>query len=315
VQSVRAEAADRGRSLTNEERKEALQDRFLRNADLGRLGAGVTALFAGQDVDTALRAANTALDHNFIGALPTLVAAGCLLWDKLDEAEQEAARETFQEIMEELWEHPFYYMSQVGECLPAGYGVPFAIGNKGYDVKTGNSTVLGATGEFTFETVMGVIGGKAVKGAGKLTRFVASKLKTKLAEKRIAKAGLTKQTTMVNSHSMGAHSATSNAEKVRLRTKLSFEEAGILNVEGKLTERAVTKAKPVRLKDEDIRNPDVVKTLTKDGSKIGDWAKYKTDSVRMPNGQRKQIHFYKNEKTGKVDHETVDFKVKDEVKL
>jgi filamentous hemagglutinin len=34
---------------------------------------------------------------------------------------------------------------------------------------------------------MGVIGGKAVKGAGKFTRFVASKLKTKLAEKRLGK--------------------------------------------------------------------------------------------------------------------------------
>ncbi len=190
VQSVRAEAVDRGRTLTQEERQEALQDRFLRNADLGRLGAGVTALFAGQDVDAALNAANTALDHNFVGALPHLIARGIALWDKLDEEEQEAARETFQEIMEELWEHPYYYMSQVGECLPGGYGAPFAVGNKGYDVATGESTFWGATGELTFETVMGVIGGKAVKGAGKLTRFVASKLKTKLAEKRMAKTAM-----------------------------------------------------------------------------------------------------------------------------
>lgn len=31
----------------------------------------------------------------------------------------------------------------------------------------------------------------------------------------------------------------------------------------------------------------------------------------MPNGQSKQIHFYKNEKTGKVDYSTQDYKVKD----
>jgi hypothetical protein len=49
-----------------------------------------------------LRAANTALDHNFVGALPHLVARGIALWDKLDEEEIQAAYETFQEIMEEL---------------------------------------------------------------------------------------------------------------------------------------------------------------------------------------------------------------------
>ena len=30
----------------------------------------------------------------------------------------------------------------------------------------------------------------------------------------------------------------------------------------------------------------------------------------MPNGQSMQIHFYMNTKTGKIDYETKDFKVK-----
>lgn len=105
------------------------------------------------------------------------------------------------------------------------------------------------------------------------------------------------------------------ADALRLRTKLSFEEAGILTKDGKLTENAIKKADKISLKENgievSIKNPEIVKELTKDGSKIEDWAKYKTDSVKMPNGQSKQIHFYKNEKTGKVDYSTQDYKVKD----
>ncbi|WP_423192761.1 hypothetical protein [Cupriavidus sp. H18C2] len=61
--------------------------------------------------------------------------------------------------------------------------------------------------------------------------------------------------------------------------------------------------------DEEIRNPEVVKTLTSDGSNIADWGKYTTRSIRS-NGQSLQVHFYMNNATGKIDYETSDFKVK-----
>jgi filamentous hemagglutinin len=57
-----------------------------------------------------------------------------------------------------------------------------------------------------------------------------------------------------------------------------------------------------------------VKELTSDGSKIADWSKYTTQSVKMVNGQSMQIHYYKNSATGKIDSVTSDFKVKEIVK-
>ena len=67
--------------------------------------------------------------------------------------------------------------------------------------------------------------------------------------------------------------------------------------------------------DKVIKNPHVVKVLTKDGSSITDWEKFRTKSIKMPNGQKKQIHFYKNKETGQIDYETLDYKVKDKIKL
>lgn len=84
---------------------------------------------------------------------------------------------------------------------------------------------------------------------------------------------------------------------LQLRTELTFKQAGILDDNGKLTTTA-------------IENSKVISILIKDGSKIEDWNKYTTKSVVMPNGQSMQIHFYMNTKTGKIDYETKDSKVK-----
>ncbi|HXH55197.1 MAG TPA: hypothetical protein VNK03_05590 [Gammaproteobacteria bacterium] len=53
--------------------------------------------------------------------------------------------------------------------------------------------------------------------------------------------------------------------------------------------------------------------LTKDGSQMKDWGKYTTrDAVTLPNGQKVQVHFYKNDVTGEVNT-NIDYKITPEV--
>jgi hypothetical protein len=100
---------------------------------------------------------------------------------------KEAAYETLREIKEDVAARPLYYGAQVGECIPGGVGAVFTVGNKGYDVATGASTVSEASQELAFETAIGVIGGTAVKKVGKAGKFVIGKFGSKIAEKRMAK--------------------------------------------------------------------------------------------------------------------------------
>ena len=103
--------------------------------------------------------------------------------------------------------------------------------------------------------------------------------------------------------------------KLRLDAELAFKQAGILDDFGKLTAKAVQNAKRINLAEGEVKNKAVRKILTKDGSKITDWVKFTTESVKLGNGQKKQIHFYKNLKNGKVDYETVDYKIKGDVAI
>ncbi len=59
----------------------------------------------------------------------------------------------------------------------------------------------------------------------------------------------------------------------------------------------------------------MVRILTRDGSKITDWQKFTTGSVKLNTKQSVQVHFYKNSATGKVDYLTKDFKVKGEIQI
>lgn len=97
------------------------------------------------------------------------------------------------------------------------------------------------------------------------------------------------------------------AEYARLKIKLGLEESSMLNRDGQLTETAIKTAEQIPLKDP-IKNPKVIAELTKDGSSITDWGKFRTVSTLARNGQRVQIHFYKNLKTEAVNL-NVDFKV------
>ncbi|MCZ2497466.1 filamentous hemagglutinin N-terminal domain-containing protein [Xylophilus sp. Kf1] len=108
----------------------------------------------------------------------------------------------------------------------------------------------------------------------------------------------------------GAVTPSSMVPATQLRTQLAFQEAGILGLDGKLTASALANLTSIKLTDGVIRNPDVVRELTKDGSSILEWGKYSTTSVRMPNGQSLQIHLYQNTKSGAIDYFTSDFKVK-----
>ena len=102
---------------------------------------------------------------------------------------------------------------------------------------------------------------------------------------------------------------------LRQRTALAFEEAGILNARGELTAKAIEESTYVPLAANEIKNEKVKRILQRDGSVLSDWGKYKTPSVRLPSGETRQIHFYRNSRTGKIDYETVDFKVEDPVSL
>ena len=92
-----------------------------------------------------------------------------------------------------------------------------------------------------------------------------------------------------------------------------FKDKCILDNAGKLTADAVKRSDVIKLKNQ-ISNPRVIEVLTKEGASIENWVKYKTESVTMPNSQRLQIHYYKNNITGQVDYTTMDYKVVGEVK-
>jgi len=109
-------------------------------------------------------------------------------------------------------------------------------------------------------------------------------------------------------------SAVSTANALRLRTQLAFQEAGVLDAQLRLTPQAIARSDLIRLEGGVIKNKEITQILTRDGSAIKDWNKFTTESVKMPNNQSMQIHYYKNVHTGKIDYITYDFKVKGIVK-
>jgi len=123
------------------------------------------------------------------------------------------------------------------------------------------------------------------------------------------------------------------AQRVQLRTQLQLQEAGVLNQQGRLTQGALANSYETTTTIKGVlRNPSVVKELTKNGTKIEDWGKFTTTSVeRVPSGnvidissrtgkevvvaqpQGLQVHFYVHRPTGQVNYTLTDFKVKNKV--
>ena len=103
--------------------------------------------------------------------------------------------------------------------------------------------------------------------------------------------------------------ARSMVDALRLNVELSLRQANILNEKGELTNFALSNVKILK-EGKGLHNPKVITELTKDGSNISDWAKYTTkEPVILSNGQKVQVHFYRNDITGKINY-NIDFKTK-----
>lgn len=86
----------------------------------------------------------------------------------------------------------------------------------------------------------------------------------------------------------------------------------MLDGSGKLTGKALECTKNVDniiMRGIGLENPKVIERLTKNGEPIENWAKYKTKAVTLGTGNKADIHFYYNNKTGEVIYD-YDFKVK-----
>lgn len=85
----------------------------------------------------------------------------------------------------------------------------------------------------------------------------------------------------------------------KLKEQLSFEEANSIFTSTGNIKPEIIDASQVIVKGDKIENIQVITELTKDGSKIEDWAKMTTPSFKSLSGEF-QIHFYKNLKTGEI---------------
>ena len=86
-------------------------------------------------------------------------------------------------------------------------------------------------------------------------------------------------------------------------------ECDILDAHGRITPEAAQGATHIPLGGQPIGNPQVIKILTSDGSHISDWGKFKIENITLSSGERVQLHFYKNLKTGVVDYVTKDIRI------
>jgi hypothetical protein len=104
-------------------------------------------------------------------------------------------------------------------------------------------------------------------------------------------------------------------QKIQHRTRLQLQEKGILDKKGNLTSKATAKENIKVVKEgKQLDNPNVVKELTKDGSKIEEWSKVATkETIALPNGKEAQVHFYRH-KSGKVNT-NIDFKLSEPVPI
>jgi filamentous hemagglutinin len=106
------------------------------------------------------------------------------------------------------------------------------------------------------------------------------------------------------------YAAKNVAYGLKYKTELALKEAGILDNDGKLTSYAVENSTIALSKGSVLSNPSVVEALTKDGSNIAEWSKFATPSIKLPFGQKIEVHFYKKMGTMEVNYSHPDFKVK-----
>ncbi len=119
------------------------------------------------------------------------------------------------------------------------------------------------------------------------------------------------------SFSIGGNNNSDFRDGLKLRTELSFKEAGLLDQSRNLTAKAlecVTDKNFRLLEGKKLNNPEVIRELTKNGEPMENWGKYRTNPVTLNTGQVADIHFYYNHVTGEVKY-GCDFKVKQPVGL
>jgi RHS repeat-associated protein len=104
-----------------------------------------------------------------------------------------------------------------------------------------------------------------------------------------------------------ADGAANAANGVRLAQQLARESANsAFTTSGELTSGAIADSNLI-IPGSKIGNPDVIKSLTSDGSSISDWGKYTTRTYQSPSGDF-QVHYYMNRTTGAVNYGS-DYKV------
>ena len=85
------------------------------------------------------------------------------------------------------------------------------------------------------------------------------------------KAGKNIDVLKVDQKVISKNSSNSVVDALKLKTELTFRQAGILTNEGKLTQKGINESTRIDLADGVIRNPKIVEVLNKDGSNIADW--------------------------------------------
>ncbi|OPH60466.1 hypothetical protein BC351_18430 [Paenibacillus ferrarius] len=97
---------------------------------------------------------------------------------------------------------------------------------------------------------------------------------------------------------IGEGTADNIADFSKLKEQLKNEEFTSLFKDGSLHPDVVSKSTAI-IPGEKLKDVNVVKALTKDGSSMSDWAKMESPTYASPFGDFK-FHFYQNLKTGEV---------------
>ena len=100
--------------------------------------------------------------------------------------------------------------------------------------------------------------------------------------------------------------ASSMTNATGLARQLAGEEASSIFTESGGLQPSVIQSSHEIISGSELGNPEVIKSLTSNGSNIADWGKYTTPSFESPSGPF-QVHFYYNSVTGAV-HYGIDYK-------
>jgi RHS repeat-associated protein len=139
--------------------------------------------------------------------------------------------------------------------------------------------------------------------------YVAPVLYSAIGWAQMAAAGKqgVSNNTKISEEVTGNSGADNIATGPKLRAQLIFEEANSIFTESGTLKPEVIKNSRAIISGNELKNPDVINALTKNGSNISDWAKMSTETFKSPSGDF-QVHFYQNIGTGEVS--TYEMKVK-----